>query len=107
MILEGAPVSIGREAKVTEAGEYRFFAGWRSDPFFFDTMGALNNLQCTGDDFLRREGRMQHRARSTQLCPQFTERMGLWVRTLDGASRGNWVQGGTAVRGQTKLPSLP
>jgi pimeloyl-ACP methyl ester carboxylesterase len=36
---------------VTEAGDYRFFAGWRSDPFFFDTMGALNNLQFTGDDF--------------------------------------------------------
>jgi len=36
---------------VTDAGGYRFFAGWRSDPFFFDTKGALNNLQFTGDDF--------------------------------------------------------
>src|SRR5258708_19582719 len=51
VIVEGAPVSIGREARVTEAGDYRFFAGWRSDPFFFDTQGALNNLQFTGDDF--------------------------------------------------------
>src|SRR3984893_7100667 len=32
-IVEGAPVSTGREARVTEAGDYRFFAGWRSDPF--------------------------------------------------------------------------
>jgi hypothetical protein len=24
------------------AGGYRFFAGWRSDPFFFDTQGAIN-----------------------------------------------------------------
>src|SRR5580698_1045757 len=31
-ILEGAAVSMGPEAKVTEAGGYRFFAGWRSDP---------------------------------------------------------------------------
>jgi Domain of unknown function (DUF4331) len=31
-IVEGAPVSTGREARVTEAGDYRFFAGWRSDP---------------------------------------------------------------------------
>src|ERR1700758_631987 len=31
-IVEGAPVSIGREARVTDAGDYRFFAGWRSDP---------------------------------------------------------------------------
>ena len=36
---------------MTEAGDYRFFAGWRSDPFFFDVQGALNNLQFTGDDF--------------------------------------------------------
>ena len=51
VIVEGAPVSTGREARVTEAGDYRFFAGWRSDPFFFDMRGALNNLQFTGDDF--------------------------------------------------------
>ena len=51
IIVEGAPVSTGREARITEAGDYRFFAGWRSDPFFFDTQGALNNLQFTGDDF--------------------------------------------------------
>src|SRR5580700_9404600 len=50
-IVEGAPVSTGPEAHATEAGEYRFFAGWRSDPFFFDVNGALNNLQFTGDDY--------------------------------------------------------
>src|ERR1700722_14878341 len=48
---EGAPVSTGREARVTETGDYRFFAGWRSDPFFLDRRGAINNLQFTGDDF--------------------------------------------------------
>src|SRR6266853_1398042 len=32
-------------------GDGRFFAGWRSDPFFFDTQGALNDLHFTGDDF--------------------------------------------------------
>ena len=34
VLVEGAPVSMGREAQVTQAGDYRFFAGWRSDPFF-------------------------------------------------------------------------
>jgi len=29
----------------------RFFAGWRSDPFFFDVQGILDNPQFTGDDF--------------------------------------------------------
>ena len=30
--VEGAPVSTGREAQVTEAGDYRLFAGWRAIP---------------------------------------------------------------------------
>jgi hypothetical protein len=44
IIVERAPVSTGREALVTEANHYRLFAGWRSDPFFFDRRGMLNNL---------------------------------------------------------------
>ncbi len=36
---------------MTETGRYRFFAGWRSDPFFFDTRGALNDLQFSCGDF--------------------------------------------------------
>src|SRR5713226_4291818 len=50
VIVAGVPVSTGREAHVTQAGDYRVFAGWRSDPFFFDAEGALNNLQFTGQD---------------------------------------------------------
>jgi hypothetical protein len=51
VIVDGAPVSVGREARVTEAGDTRFFAGWRSDPFFCDVEGAKNNFQFTSDDF--------------------------------------------------------
>jgi hypothetical protein len=51
VLVEGALVSMAREAQVTHAGDYRFFAGWRSDPFFFDTRGAINNFQFTGEDF--------------------------------------------------------
>jgi hypothetical protein len=89
-ILEGAPVSTEREAHVTEAGDYRFFAGWRSDPFFFDTMGALNNLQFTGEDFFT----------DKDVCSIVLEvpnsalgsgKIGLWHRTVDG-SGGKWVQ---------------
>ena len=89
-IIEGAPVSIGRDARVTQAGDYRFFAGWRSDPFFFDTMGALNNLQFTGDDFFA----------DKDVCSIVleipnsalgAERVGLWHRTLDRVD-GKWIQ---------------
>lgn len=75
---------------MTEIGDYRFFAGWRSDPFFFDTMGALNNLQFTGDDFFT----------DKDVCSIVLEvpnsalgsgKMGLWHRTVDGTS-GKWIQ---------------
>jgi hypothetical protein len=89
-IFSHAPVSIGSDAVVTDAGDYRFFAGWRSDPFFFDTEGALNNLQFTGADFFA----------DSDVCSIVLEvpnsalgagKIGLWHRTLDGVS-GEWVQ---------------
>jgi hypothetical protein len=51
VIFQGSPVSMGRNAQVTEFGAYRLFTGWRSDPFFFDVDGALNRMQFTGKDF--------------------------------------------------------
>jgi hypothetical protein len=90
IIVEGAPVSTGPEARVTQAGDHRFFAGWRSDPFFFDVHGGMNGLQFTGDDFLA----------DKNVCSIVLEvpnsalalkRLGLWARTLDGAG-GKWVQ---------------
>ena len=50
VIVEGAPVSVEREAMVAKAGDYRAFFGWRSDPFFFDANGLFNNMQFTGDE---------------------------------------------------------
>src|SRR5207245_10359160 len=93
VIVEGAPVSTGREARVTEAGDYRFFAGWRSDPFFFDRRGALNNLQFTGDDFFADKNvcSIVLEVPNSALGPK---EVGLWHRTLiraDGAG-GGWVQ---------------
>jgi hypothetical protein len=89
-IIEGAPVSTAREAYVTETGDYRFFAGWRGDPFFFDTMGALNNLQFTGDDFFADKDvcSIVLEVPNSALGPG---KMGLWHRTVDGAN-GRWVQ---------------
>jgi len=51
VIVDRAQVSIGREARVTQVGDIRFFAGWRSDPFFCDVEGAKNAFQFTSDDF--------------------------------------------------------
>lgn len=92
-IVEQAPVSMGLEARITEGGDHRFFAGWRSDPFFFDRRGAINNLQFTGDDFFA----------DKNVCSMVLEvpnsalpskAIGLWHRTLlpsNGSGEG-WVQ---------------
>jgi len=90
VIVDRAPVSTGYDPRVTEAGDYRFFAGWRSEPFFFDTQGAINNMQFTGHDFFA----------DADVCSIVLEvpnaalgpgKIGLWHRTLDGTS-GNRVQ---------------
>jgi hypothetical protein len=52
LILDGAPVSMGADAQISEAGEVRFFAGWRSDPFFMDVgVGPpVDDMHLTGQD---------------------------------------------------------
>jgi hypothetical protein len=55
VIIEQAPVSFGQAALITgdEDDEFRFFAGFRSDPFFFDLLAFLAGLKFhnPGSDF--------------------------------------------------------
>ncbi len=44
------PVSLGAAAHVATADAHRFFAGLRSDPFFFDLDGLHNDFAFTGHD---------------------------------------------------------
>lgn len=90
IIVESAPVSMGREARITEAGAYGFFAGWRSDPFFFDPLGAVNGFKFTGRDFFT----------DKDVCSIVLEipntvlgskAVGIWARTLDRVG-DTWVQ---------------
>jgi hypothetical protein len=91
VIVDGAPVSLGRQASVTEAGGTRFFAGWRSDPFFCDVKGAKNNFQFTSDDFFA----------DKDVCSIVLEvpnsalgarEVRLWARTLTLGDGGGWIQ---------------
>jgi hypothetical protein len=97
-IVEGAPVSMGRESRVTDAGDYRFFAGWRSDPFFFDTQGALNNLQFTGDDFFADKD-VCSIAIEVPNSELGRKNLGIWARTLDHVG-GKWIQADRGARPQ-------
>ena len=90
VIVERASVSVEREALITKAGDYCFFFGWRSDPFFFDVNGNFNHMQFTGDDFFT----------DKDVCSIVlelpnsalgTNAVGIWARTLDKTADG-WVQ---------------
>src|SRR3981189_3540727 len=98
LIVKSAPVSMGEDARVTEAGEYRFFAGWRSDPFFFDTQGALNNLQFTGNDFFADKDvcSIAIEVPNSELGLQS---LGLWARPLNDVG-GKWIQADRGARPQ-------
>jgi len=101
VMVENAPVSVEREALVTNAGDYRFFFGWRSDPFFFDVNGNFNHMQFTGDDFFKDKSvcsiviELPNSALGTSA-------VGIWARTVDKTADG-WVQ---ADRGGRPLQAV-
>jgi Domain of unknown function (DUF4331) len=90
ILVDGSDVSTGSDSKVTDAGDTRFFAGRRSDPFFFDAAGAINNLTFTGDDFF-----IDKNVASVILeVPNSalgSDNVKIWARTVDGSS-GSWKQ---------------
>lgn len=90
VLIEDAPVSLERETLVTKAGNYHFFFGWRSDPFFFDVNGNFNHMQFTGDDFFK----------DKNICTIVielpnsalgTDEVGIWACTVDKTGEG-WIQ---------------
>lgn len=48
LLLEGAPVSFGATPAISHSGPFTFFAGARSDAFFFDFDGIKNLFDITG-----------------------------------------------------------
>src|SRR5712691_3711634 len=83
VLVEHAPVSFDSRARITEGeDEVRFFAGIRSDPFFFDLLGFLNGLKFTGSDFFidKNVFGMALEMPSRLLGPN--PKIGVWTRTL-------------------------
>ncbi|HLZ72845.1 MAG TPA: DUF4331 family protein [Dehalococcoidia bacterium] len=89
VIVARAPVSFGAQAIVSEGrgeGEgYRFFAGLRSDPFFFDLQAFLNGLAFhnPGSDFFKDKnvfGIVLEVPNRRGLGP--SSKVGVWARTL-------------------------
>lgn len=90
VIVKDAPVSVGREALVTKAGDCRFFFGWRADPFFFDANGLFNKMQFTGDDFFK-DKNVWSIALELPNSALGSSEVGLWARTVEKTGEG-WIQ---------------
>jgi len=101
VMVENAPVSVDREALVTNAGDYRFFFGWRSDSFFFDVNGNFNHMQFTGDDFFK-DKNVCSIVIELPNSALGTSAVGIWAHTVDKTADG-WVQ---ADRGGRPLQAV-
>src|SRR5580704_5172457 len=101
VIVERAPVSVARDALVTKAGDYCFFFGWRSDPFFFDVNGNFNHMQFTGDDFFTDKD-VCSIVLEVPNAALGTNAVGIWARTVDKTADG-WIQ---ADRGGRPLQAV-
>jgi hypothetical protein len=102
VIVEDAPVSLGPTPTVVESAGHRFFAGWRSDPFFFDAGGALNDMVFTGDDFFGDKDVCSIALEVPNDTLGTAGRVNLWHRTLvrgDGSGSG-WTQADRGARTQ-------
>jgi hypothetical protein len=82
-------------------GDFRFFFGWRSDPFFFDVNGNFNHMQFTGDDFFKDKNvcSIVLELPNSELG---TNKVGIWTRTVDKTGDG-WIQ---ADRGGRPLQAV-
>ena len=91
IIIANAPVSFDEQAKITEAGTYTFFAGIRSDPFFFDLMGFCNNSRFTGNDYFtdKEVFGIVLEVPNTALGEQ--SKVGIWSRVL-WSHHTEWLQ---------------
>jgi hypothetical protein len=69
VIVGEAPVSHGKEALVTNAGDYRFFAGWRSDPSF--SMQTVFSIKCSSRHQLEHMGQRSQGAWRESCSPTF------------------------------------
>jgi len=102
VIVQSAPVSMGSRAQITDASGCRFFAGWRSDPFFFDVLGVINKMQVTGDDYFADKNvcSIAFELPNSIFDSGGGAGVNLWSRTLvqQNGGGGGWVQADRGAR---------
>jgi len=82
IIIDDAKVSFESTATITESDSYKFFAGLRSDPFFFDLLGFLNNFHFTASDFFADKNVFGIVLEAPNSVLGSNPAIGVWARTL-------------------------
>jgi hypothetical protein len=87
MLVENAPVSFDGDTIVTsgkgkDGRDVLFFAGLRSDPFFFDLLGFLAGFKFTGSDFFADKNVFGIVLEVPNELLGGNPNIGVWVRTL-------------------------
>jgi hypothetical protein len=82
LVIDGAPISLEAGTRVCEQGEYRFYAGLRSDPWFADVAGFLNNFQFTGRDSFADSNVLSIVLEVPNRMLGHGGRLGIWARTV-------------------------
>jgi hypothetical protein len=81
-LVTNAPVSLTPEAHIVHGHEdTQFFAGFRSDPFFFDLVGFLNGLKFTGSDFFADKNVFSIALDLPSQLLGSNPKVGIWTRT--------------------------
>ena len=81
-IIEHAPVNFDSSISITRNGPYKFYAGFRSDPFFFDLIGFLHGFKFTGSDFFIDKNVFSMVLEVPNHALGHNPNVGIWVRTL-------------------------
>src|SRR6266581_6790531 len=82
VIINRAPVNFDSNITITESGPYKFYAGFRSDPFFFDLLGFLNGFKFTGSDFFLDKNVFGIALEVPNSALGTNPHIGVWARTL-------------------------
>lgn len=82
VIIENAPVNFNGEVTITEHEGYKFYAGMRSDPFFFDLIGFLNGFKFTGSDFFIDKNVYSMVLETPNRALGENSNVGVWARNL-------------------------
>jgi hypothetical protein len=90
-VIRHAPVSFDSECRITAEGDYKFYAGLRSDPWFADVDGVFNNFQFTGKDTFAEANVLAVVLDVPNHALGENPRIGVWARTC-AAIDGEWGQ---------------